>query len=65
MSDAMHSEDLELDDAGAEAVLGGAMRQMTMEQALKAGYHEIACGQHGTLMRNRKGEECLVPYKQH
>ena len=62
MSEAMHSEDIELDEGGAEAVIGGAAKHMTMEQAVKAGYHEVACGQHGTVMKNAKGNEIVVPY---
>ncbi len=60
---AMHSEDIELDDDGAEAVIGGAAKHMTMAQAVKAGYSEVACEPHGTLMRNKKGQEIVVPYK--
>jgi hypothetical protein len=67
MSDAkpaMHSEDIELDEDGAESVIGGAARSnMTLEQALKAGYHEVFCGKDGTLLRNGHGKEIVVPYK--
>ena len=63
VSSAMHSEDIELDDGGADAVVGGAAKHMTMAQALKDGYTEVACERHGTLMRNKKGQEIVVPYK--
>ncbi len=64
VSSAMHSEDIELDEGGAEAVVGGAAKHMTLEQALKAGYTEIACKPHGTLLKNMKtGKEITVPYK--
>jgi hypothetical protein len=64
VSSAMHSEDIELDEGGAEAVIGGAAKPMTLEQALKAGYTEIACKPHGTLMKNMKtGKEMTIPYK--
>jgi hypothetical protein len=63
VSSAMHSEDIELDEDGAEAVVGGAAKNMTMAQAVKAGYSEVACEPHGTLMRNHKGHEVVVPYK--
>jgi len=65
MSEAMHSEDIELDVDGAEAVIGGAGKPMTMEQAVKDGYAEVACGEHGTVMRNAKGKEIVVPYPTH
>jgi hypothetical protein len=61
---AMHSEDIDLDEGGAEAVLGGAAKPMTLEQALKAGYTEVACKPHGTLVKNMKtGKEMTIPYK--
>jgi hypothetical protein len=63
VSSAMHSEDIELDEGGAAAVIGGAAKNMTMAQAVKAGYSEVSCEPHGTLMRNSKGHEVLVPYK--
>ena len=62
VSSAMHSEDIELDEGGADAVIGGAAKHMTMEQAVKAGYREVACGQHGTVMQNAKGTEIVIPY---
>ncbi len=63
VSSTMHNEDIELDDDGADAVVGGAAKHMTMAQAVKAGYTEVACEPHGTLMRNKKGQEVVVPYK--
>ena len=59
---AMHSEDIELDEGDAEAVVGGAAKRMTMGQAVRAGYREVACGQHGTVMQNAKGNEIVLPY---
>jgi hypothetical protein len=64
VSSTMHDEDIELDEGGAEGVIGGAAKHMTMEQALKAGYTGIACTRQGTLMKNNKtGKEIVVPYK--
>ena len=61
----MHTEDIELDEAGAEAVVGGvAVKHITLEQAFKQGFKEIECMTNGTLMKNMKtGKEILVPYK--
>ena len=69
----MHSEDLELEESGAESVIGGAgtykshgggidTSHMTMSQAIRAGYQPITCERNGvTLMRNmRTGREILV-----
>ena len=61
---AMHSEDIELDEAAAEAVVGGvAVRHITLEQALKQGCVEVECMRNGSLMRDKKGHEFLIPYK--
>ena len=39
----MHTEDIELDEPGAEAVVGGvAVKHITPEQAFKQGYEAIA-----------------------
>ena len=59
----MHTEDIELDEAGAEAVVGGvAVKHITPEQAFKQGYEAIAVMRHGTLMKNYKtGKEIIVP----
>jgi hypothetical protein len=59
----MHTEDIELDEAGAEGVLGGvAVRHITPDQAFKQGYEAIAVMRNGTLMKNYKtGEEIIVP----
>ena len=59
----MHSEDIELDERGAEGVLGGvAVRHITPEQAFKQGYEAIAVMRNGTLMKNYKtGKEIIVP----
>jgi hypothetical protein len=60
----MHTEDIELDETGAEAVIGGAnahKSSMTMAQAVKAGYKPIACVVGGdTLMKNKAGREILI-----
>jgi hypothetical protein len=69
----MHTEDLELDESGAESVIGGAgtyqsdgggihKSAMTMSQAIRSGYQPIACDRNGmTLMQNMKnGKEILV-----
>ncbi|HEX4034407.1 MAG TPA: hypothetical protein VHX66_08195 [Solirubrobacteraceae bacterium] len=62
----LHSEDIELDEAGADAVLGGiAVKNISEEQAVKEGYHAVACAENGTVMRNKKGAEIIVPYKNH
>jgi hypothetical protein len=59
----MHTEDIELDEPGAEAVVGGfAVKHMTPEQAFKQGYEAIAVMRNGTLMKNMKtGREIIVP----
>jgi hypothetical protein len=58
MSDdrSMYSEDIELDEGTADAVVGGAHKHaMTFEQAARAGYEPIASSPDGaTLMRNPK-----------
>jgi hypothetical protein len=61
--ESIHTEDIELDETGAEAVIGGvAVKHITMDRALKEGYESIACARNGTLMRNRKtGKEIIVP----
>jgi hypothetical protein len=69
----MHTEDIDLDESGAESVIGGAgiykgdgasihRSHLTMSQAVKADYQPIACERDGiTLMRNiRTGKEILV-----
>ena len=63
----LHSEDIELDSAGADAVLGGVtVKHITEQQALKEGYQAVACAANGTLMKNMKtGKEILVPYPKH
>jgi hypothetical protein len=58
-------EDIELDAGGAESVVGGAGSHakptMTIAQAEKAGYHEVACeAGGGVLMRNKKGQTLLA-----
>lgn len=60
---AMHTEDIELDEAAAEAVVGGyAVKHITPEQAFKQGYEAIAVMRNGTLMKNYKtGKEIIVP----
>ena len=59
----MHTEDIELDETGAEAVIGGvATKHITLEQAFKEGYETIAVMPHATLMKNLKtGKEIVVP----
>ncbi len=59
----MHTEDIELDESGAEAVVGGvAVKHITMHQALAEGYKALACVKQGTLMKNTKtGKEIIVP----
>ena len=59
----MHTEDIELDEAAAEAVVGGvAVKHITPEQAFKQGYEAIAVMRNGTLMKNYKtGKEIIVP----
>ena len=61
----LHTEDIELDERGAEAVIGGvATRHITAEQAFKEGYEAIAVMPHATLMKNMKtGKEIVVPDK--
>jgi hypothetical protein len=61
----MHTEDLELDETGAEAVIGGfATKHITAEQAFKQGFVAIAVMPHATLMKNMKtGQEIVVPDK--
>jgi hypothetical protein len=67
------TEDIELDESAAESVIGGAgtyksssagihKSDMTMSQAIKAGYRPIT-GEHDgvTLMKNSKtGREILI-----
>ena len=63
---AMHTEDIELDETTAESVVGGyAIRNITLEQALKQGCVEIECMRNGSLMRDKKGHEFLIPYNKH
>jgi hypothetical protein len=59
----IHTEDVELDETGAEAVIGGsATKHITAEQAFKQGYEAIAVMPHATLMKNMKtGREIVVP----
>jgi hypothetical protein len=61
--ESMHTEDIELDENAAEAVIGGvAVKHITMARALKEGYEAVACTKRGTLMRNEKtGKEIIVP----
>jgi hypothetical protein len=60
----MHTEDIELDETTAESVVGGyAVRHITLDQALKQGCVEISCMRNGSLMRDKKGHEFLIPYK--
>ncbi|MGH2850041.1 MAG: hypothetical protein ACRDLP_05435 [Solirubrobacteraceae bacterium] len=60
----MHTEDIELDETTAESVVGGvAVRHITLQQALKQGCVELSCVRDGTLMRDKKGHEFLIPYK--
>ena len=61
----MHTEDIELDEGGAEAVVGGvAVKHITMAQAVKQGYESVVCMKQGTLMKNLKtGKEIIVPDK--
>ena len=61
----MHTEDIELDETGAEAVTGGvAVKHITAEQAFKEGYETIAVMPHAMLMKNLKtGKEIVVPDK--
>lgn len=61
--ESIHSEDIDLDESGAEAVIGGiAVKHITVERALKEGYEEVACTRKGTLMRSVKtGKEILIP----
>jgi hypothetical protein len=64
----LHSEDIELDEAGADAVLGGSVpvKHISEAQAVKEGYVEVACASNGTLMKNMKtGKEIIVPYPKH
>jgi hypothetical protein len=59
-------EDIDLDEVGAESVVGGAgshakgKATMTIAEAEKAGYHEVACEIGGTLMKNSKGHTLLA-----
>lgn len=50
------TEDIELDEAGAESVVGGAGKKhlMTIEQAEKLGYRPLTCEAEGMLMENPK-----------
>ncbi len=59
----MHTEDIELDEPGAEAVLGGAaVSHLTAEQAFEHGYEAIAVMLNGILMKNiETGKEIIVP----
>ena len=61
--ESMHTEDIELDETAAEAVIGGvAVKHITVAQAMKEGYEQVACIRNGTLMRNEKtGKEIIVP----
>ena len=61
----MHTEDIELDETGADAVVGGvATEHITLEQAFKQGYETIAVMPDATLMKNMKtGKEIVVPDK--
>jgi hypothetical protein len=57
----LDSEDIDLDEGGDGTVVSGAAAHVTtIERALKAGYTEVACGQHGTLVRDKKGQETVV-----
>jgi len=62
-SPSMHTEDIELDETDAEAVVGGiAVKHISLERALKEGYEEVGCMKQGTLLRNKKtGKEIIVP----
>ena len=59
----MHTEDIELEEPDAQAVVGGvAVKHITPEQAFKQGYEAIAVMRNGTLMKNYKtGKEIIVP----
>jgi len=59
----MHTDDIDLDERDAEAVVGGvAVRHLTPEQAFKQGYEAIGVLRTGTLMKNMKtGKEIIVP----
>ncbi|MGH2850040.1 MAG: hypothetical protein ACRDLP_05430 [Solirubrobacteraceae bacterium] len=59
----IHTEDIELDEPAADAVVGGfAVKHLTPEQAFKQGYEAIAVMRNGTLMKNYKtGKEIIVP----
>ena len=59
----MHTEDIQLDEPAAEAVVGGvAVKHLTREQAFKQGYEAIAVMRNGTLVKNYKtGKEIIVP----
>jgi hypothetical protein len=48
------TEDIELDEAGAESVIGGAGKKhmMTIEQAEKLGYKPVTCEAEGMVMEN-------------
>jgi hypothetical protein len=62
-AESIHTEDIELDQSSADAVIGGiAVKHISVERALKEGYESMACTRQGTLMRNRKtGKEILIP----
>ena len=64
---AVQTEDIDLDEAGAESVVGGASRHhhkptMTVAQAEKAGYTAVECERDGMLMRNAAGKEFVARY---
>lgn len=55
----VRAEDIDLDESGAESVVGGAgprpkLSQMTITEAEAAGYEPLTCEREGMLMKNRK-----------
>ncbi len=58
-------EDIELDEVGAESVVGGAgahakKHVMSIAEAEKAGYKEVACERGGVLMKNSAGHTIVA-----
>jgi hypothetical protein len=55
----VHTEDIELDDSGAESIVGGAgsrpqLSHMSITEAEAAGYVPLTCEREGMLMKNKK-----------
>jgi hypothetical protein len=55
----IRAEDIELDESGAESVVGGAgpgpkLSRMTITEAEAAGYEPLTCEREGMLMKNKK-----------